>query len=121
MLIKRSHHHIIVAIYVDNILLTSTNSSTIDELKAYLHQSFSIKDELKAYLHQSFSTKDVGSGVFTKRHLTQFQQKFTKELLCELGFDLSKKTTTHLPLHLKLQVGDLLPDLEVYRPLVGNW
>ena len=117
MFIKKKDHHItIAAIYVDDILLTGTDSFTIDELKAFLHHSFSIKDLGLLHYFLGIEVGYLPEGILLTQH------KFTREILSDYGFDISKPTTTPLPLNLKLQAdsGTLLPDPEVYRSIVGK-
>ncbi|KAL8110513.1 hypothetical protein AgCh_026291 [Apium graveolens] len=97
LFIKKTYSHIcIAAVYVDDIILTGTDSAQIDSLKAHLHQVF--------------------DGIVITQH------KFTRELLQDCGFDVSKKVVTPLPVNLELSAseGDFLSDPEIYRSLVGK-
>lgn len=117
LFIKKHNEEIcIAAVYVDDIIVTGTNIADIEDFKAHLHHEFSIKD-LGALNY--FLGIEVG---YTPDGILLSQGKFTKELLSACSFDLAKKATTPLPLHIKLQAddGDLLPDPETYRSLVGK-
>ncbi|XP_056692131.1 uncharacterized mitochondrial protein AtMg00810-like [Spinacia oleracea] len=108
--------HTLVAVYVDDILITGLNHSEIVALKSHLHNKFSIKDlgELSYFLGIEISR--VENGVF----LTQ--SKFTRELLADCGLDVSKPAKTPLPVKLKLTNSSDEPytDPTQYRCLVGK-
>ena len=106
----------IAAIYVDDILLTRSNISTITSLKQHLHSSFGIKDLgiIKYFL--GIEVSYVPSGIILS------QTKYTKDILQLADIDLSSKAVTPLPLNLKLTADDgpLFHDAELYRSLVGK-
>lgn len=80
--------------YVDDIILTGTDSIAIDAIKSHLHSEFSIKGLGKlSYFWGIEVTHDVSSGLL----LTQ--KKLTSSLLQQCGLDLSKKAVTPLPLN----------------------
>lgn len=116
LFIKRDYVDItILAVYVDDIIITCTNFATIDSIKAYLHHTFSIKDlgKFSYFLIEVCKTCD---GFLLSI------QKFTKELLQDSILSFTRKTSTPLPTHIKLlsDDGDFYLDLDGYRSLVGK-
>lgn len=117
MFIKRCSTTItIVAVYVDDIIVTGDNSLEIEDLKTHLHHAFSIKD--LGILHY-FLGIEVG---YVKEGILLSQRKFTNDIVKACDFDLSKPAVTPLPLHLKLSAdtGDVYPHPDHYRSLVGK-
>lgn len=111
----------IIAIYVDDIILTGNDHQEIEDIKAYLHNSFSIKDLGKLHYFLGIEVNYLPSGIVLS------QSKFTKELLEEAEFkatdsNRTKKVLTPLPMNLKLsaQEGILLENPTPYKSLVGK-
>lgn len=106
----------IAAVYVDDVILTGTDQLAIANLKSFLHQEFSIKDLGNLSFFLGIEVSHLPTGLFLS------QKKFTKELLADCPFDLTKPASTPLPLNVKLNTddGDLLSDPETYRSLVGK-
>lgn len=109
-------HFTVVAVYVDNILVTGNDSTEIHSLKAHLHKVFSIKDLGVLHYFLGIEVSYFSNGII----LTQ--EKFTRELLADSGFTSFPKVATPLPLHLKLLAHDdnLISDPTLYWSLVGN-
>lgn len=117
LFIKKYDQHItIIAVYVDDIIITGSDIQAINALKSHLDTAFSIKD--LGYLNY-FLGIEVG---YEPQGIVLSQNKFTRDLLANCEFDLSVKAVTPLPLNLKLQsdIGELMPDPELYRSLVGK-
>lgn len=117
LFIKRTGSLIaIMAVYVDDIILTGTDLATITHIKAHLHSVFGIKD--LGLLHY-FLGIEVG---YYDNGITLSQQKFTRELLKDCPFVLPRRASTPLPLNLKLTAdsGTLFKDPELYRSYVGK-
>ena len=74
-------HITLAAIYVDDIILTGTNSEEICALKHHLHNFFSIKDLGCLNFFLGMEVTHVSDGLI----LTQ--TKFTKELLQDSQMD----------------------------------
>lgn len=106
----------IAAVYVDDMLLTGTNPLSIQSLKSHLNKVFGIKDLGKLHYFLGF---EVG---YSDASITLTQHKFAKDLLKEAALPKSKTVVGPLPLHLKLSAneGELYPDVERYRCLVGK-
>lgn len=101
----------IVAIYVDDIIVTCDNLVEINDLKFHLHQAFNIKDLVELHYFLGIEVGYVNEGIV----LTQ--RKFDTKLLYERALDISRTAVTPLPLNLKLNMTDgaVLFDPEKYR------
>lgn len=117
LFIKKSDTTItIVAVYVDDMIITGSDLPFIQSLKAHLHKVFGIKDLGLLHFFLGF---EIG---YTESGITLTQAMFTKELLKDLGITDFKKVVTPLPLNLKLSVdtGDIYPDASFDQTLVGK-
>lgn len=117
MFIRKAGGLICIAdVYVDDIILTGTDTAAIHDLKDHLHKEFSIKDLGRLNFFLGIEVAHLNDGIFLS------QKKFTHELLDSCTFDLSKKTSTPLPLNTKLSAteGTLFSDPELYCSLVGK-
>ena len=110
-------HTTLLAVYVDDILVSRNNEHEIKLLKKHLQNTFTIKDFwvftiFLRYIEVSYSSKG----------LNLIQHKYTKDLLKESGIQSFSKVVTPLPMHLKLLAheGDLFPDPTLYRRMIGN-
>ena len=108
----------IIAVYVDDIILTGDDKEEIQNLKIHLHDTFSIKDlgQLSFFLGIEIGYLETG--------ISMSQRKFTKELLKEARIEIGshKSVVTPLPINLKLTAegGDEYSDPSIYRSLVGK-
>ena len=104
-----------IAIYVDDIILTGNDHHEIQRLTEHLDTVFSIKDLGKLNFFLDIEVHYTAAGLV-------HQNKFTKELLLESGFNNFKKVVTPLPAQLILSTteGELLQDPTPYRSLVGK-
>jgi len=111
-----STHLTIVAVYVDDILVTGSNIDDIIILKQHLHSTFGIKDLGNLYYFLGFEVTHLPQGISLSQH------KFTQDLLNDTCFATAKSVATPLPLHCKLSLddGDLLQDPSHYRSIVGK-
>lgn len=113
---KQGNSVVFVAVYVDDVILTSTNLEEITELKVFLHNKFRIKDlgKLHYFLGLEMLYKDDGVIIC--------QRKFTMDLIRE--FDCLTYSPVGSPLDptvkLSKDEGTLLPDPGYYRKLVGK-
>ena len=87
----------IVAIYVEDIILTSNNISDMQSFKSYLHRIFSIKDLGKLHFFLGLE------GTYLNDSIALIYRKFTNDLLRDCGIIDFYNIATPLPLHLKLQ------------------
>lgn len=102
--------------YVDDVILTGSDSAAIQSLKDYLHQEFSIKDLGQLSVFLGIEVTHLPTSIFFN------QKKFTHKLLDIFSMDLSRKASTPLPLKTKLSAdkGDLISDPELFRSFVGE-
>ena len=113
---KSSTDTTLVAIYVDDIMITGSNTSEISHLKQQLNTLFGIKD--LGQLHYFLGLEVI----HTAKDIILSQKKFTNELLRDFGSLSFAAVSTPLPLNWKLNPddGDLLPNPFLYRTLVGK-
>jgi len=113
---KSSRHITVVAIYVDDILVTGSDSSKIQHVKTRLDSLFGIKDLGRLNYFLGLEVVYLDDGIFLS------QRKFTQELLVHSGFVDCTPAVTPLPLNCKLvpTEGTLLSDPTVYRTLIGK-
>jgi len=111
-----SAHLTVVAVYVDDILITGSDPTAIQQLKQNLHSTFGIKDLGFLHYFLGFEVSRSPDG------FTLTQRKFTQDLLKQSGHLHSKSTATPLPLNCKLLPTDgvPLPDPAEYRTYIGK-
>ena len=102
-------------IYVDDIIITATDTSMIKELQGSLHQSFHMKD-------LGPLTYFLGLEVHQSEKGLLHQPKYTVDLIDMAGLRHSTLVDTTLEVNLKLtqDTGDPLPELTLYLQLVGS-
>jgi hypothetical protein len=116
---------VIALVYVDDILLTSSNSHSIDEVKMQLKKDFKITDngDVKTFLGMTINRPTPTGPV------TIHQQDYVKKLLHEHYMSDCNSTITPLPPHLELPVtkptdqdreDEEQVDAPRYRQLVGQ-
>uniref|UniRef100_A0A803KSH2 Reverse transcriptase Ty1/copia-type domain-containing protein n=1 Tax=Chenopodium quinoa TaxID=63459 RepID=A0A803KSH2_CHEQI len=102
--------------YVDDLLITGSDSKIISSLKEDMHFAFTIKDlgSLKYFL-------GIEVSISSSRILLN-QRKYILDLLRDQKMENCKVAAFPLPKGLKLRAydGDLLPDPEIYRRVVGK-
>ncbi|KAL2941800.1 Retrovirus-related Pol polyprotein from transposon TNT 1-94 [Bienertia sinuspersici] len=106
----------ILAVYVDDIVLTGDDYQNILAIKHHLDLVFSIKDlGFMGY----FLGIEIG---YLPQGITMTQKKFTSELLQSYAPADHKPVVTPLPINLKLSAseGDLFDDPSLYRTIVGK-
>ena len=107
---------IIILVYVDDMVLTGTNQSQIDQIKRALDQAFTIKDlgEMKYFLGIEV-IRDASGTVLSQR-------KYISDIIKDLKLDSSKPVSSPLPkgLGLSTDLGECLDDPEIYRRLIGR-
>ena len=113
---KNSTDIIIIAVYVDDIMITGSNIQEISHVKQKLHSLFGIKDLGQLHYFFGFEVSYILEGIVLS------QKKFAIDLLTDSGFDCSKFVSTPLPYNCKLDPdsGELLHDPTHYRALVGK-
>ncbi|XP_019245188.1 PREDICTED: uncharacterized protein LOC109225051 [Nicotiana attenuata] len=105
-----------VAVYVDDVLLTGTDQSEIDQLKSFLHNKFRIKDPGKLHYFLGLEVLYKADGVIIS------QRKFLLDLLREYDYLEYSALVSPLDPNVKLRAkeGVLLADPNYYRMLVGK-
>lgn len=117
LFIHKAHGSItVVAIYVDDIIITGNDPQFISSIKSHLHHEFSIKDLGRLSFFLGLELTYSTNGIIVT------QTKFTKELLRACNIPTLKPHITPLPLHHKLSATDspLYPNPTLYRSLVGK-
>lgn len=106
----------IVAVYADDIVITSNNDAEIQNIKSHLDQVFSIKNLGLLHFFLGIEVSYTTEGILLS------QEKFTKELLKDCGLESTKPAVTPLLVGLKLLTtgGNYLHDPSVYRRLIGK-
>ncbi|XP_015164840.1 uncharacterized mitochondrial protein AtMg00810-like [Solanum tuberosum] len=107
---------VLLLVYVDDIIITGTDSSLITCLQQQLKDSFHMKDLGTLTYFLGLEVHNVASGVFLNQH------KYTQDLISLAGFQVSSSVDTPLELNVKYRCGegDLLPDPTIFRQLVGS-
>uniref|UniRef100_A0A3Q7FLP1 Reverse transcriptase Ty1/copia-type domain-containing protein n=1 Tax=Solanum lycopersicum TaxID=4081 RepID=A0A3Q7FLP1_SOLLC len=114
---KKSNSLVVfVAVYVDDIVLTGTDTIEITQLKMYLDETFKIKDLGRLHYFSGMEILDTAEGVLIS------QRKFVLDLLKK--YECSNYTSLSSPLDpnvkLRAKEGNPLPDPTYYRKLVGK-
>ncbi|KAI3678432.1 hypothetical protein L6452_37724 [Arctium lappa] len=107
---------IFLLLYVDDMIITSSDSTGITNLKTSLSSCFEIKD--LGFLHYFLGLEVLSdpSGIYL------CQAKYTSDLLSKAGITDNKTASTPLEhnLHLAPNAGPPLHDPTLYRQLVGS-
>ena len=117
LFLKQTQQYLtVVAVYVDDILLTGSNPEEIQALKLNLHVAFGIKDLGLLNYFLGFEISHLPNGI------TLTQRKFTRDLLKDSGYNDAKPTATPLPINCKLLADTrvLLTDPTTYRTYIGK-
>lgn len=109
-------HFICLLVYVDDVFLSSPSQHIIDEVRDFLHSTFTIKDlgAAKFFLGIEIACSSEGTVLS--------QRKYVLDILTHTGMIGSRAASTPLPLGLVLSnsIEDRLEDPEPYRKLVGQ-
>ena len=107
---------IALLVYVDDVIIASSNLDAIQNVKQFLHSKFTIKDlgVLKYFLGLEVARSSKG--------ISLSQRKYAIDLLDEANFLHCKPVSTPINPAIKLTASDSpgLPDPSVYRRLVGK-
>ena len=105
-----------VLVYVDDLIISGNDSAALCTFKAYLNDCFKMKDlgPLKYFLGIKVACSSAG--------LFLCQRKYTLNIISEAGLLGAKPSRFPIPQNHRLGLadGELLPDPEVYRWLVGR-
>ena len=107
---------ILLLLYVNDIIITGDDLSSIQELKDFLSQQFEMKD----FGHLSYFLGLEITHSIDVLYITQ--AKYASELLSQAGLTESKivDTPVELNVHLTPSGGKPLSNSSLYRCLVGN-
>ena len=107
---------IALLVYVDDILLTGSNTRLLTQLKGHLHQSFRTHDlgPIQRYLGVQFERTPTG--------LRMHQTEYAQSILQQFGMEHCNPTQTPLPEGLLLSKNSATApvDATLYRMLVGK-
>jgi len=108
--------YVFLLVYVDDIVITGTDSTLISRLQQHLRDSFHMKDLGSLTYFLGLEVHSSPSGIY------MHQQKYTHDLIALAGFQASSPVDTPLEVNVKFQSddGDLLPNPSLYRQLVGS-
>ena len=114
-LCKTSTGIVILLIYVDDIVITGTDSALIDRLQQHLHASFHMKDLGPLTYFLGLEVHTTPSGIFLNQH------KYTQDLITLAGLqDTSSVAPLEVNTKYRREEGDLLSDPTMYRQPVGS-
>nr|XP_016441437.1 PREDICTED: uncharacterized mitochondrial protein AtMg00810-like [Nicotiana tabacum] len=113
---KTSSSSIFIAVYVDDVIITGTDSVEIANLKAFLDNQFRIKVLERFHYFLGLEVLYKPDGIIIS------QRKFTLDLLKEYDYFAYSNLSSPLDPALKLKAneGTLLPDPIYYKKLVGK-
>ncbi|XP_052308549.1 uncharacterized mitochondrial protein AtMg00810-like [Populus trichocarpa] len=106
---------IIVSVYVDDLLVTGSNKTQIEEFKAEMFDVFEMTDLGLMSYFLGMEVKQSDDGIFI------CQQKYTKEILKKFHMESCKSTSTPMNLKEKFSKNDGTnkADEGQYRSLIG--
>lgn len=115
-ILRHQGKFIYVLVYVDDILVTGSDSLLVQQVITRLSNRFSIKDMGDLNYFLGIETIRTAQGI----HL--MQRKYVTDLLAKANMLNAKPVDTPLPSQPKLTLhsGSLLPDPHEYRRLVGS-
>uniref|UniRef100_A0A2N9HZL1 Integrase catalytic domain-containing protein n=1 Tax=Fagus sylvatica TaxID=28930 RepID=A0A2N9HZL1_FAGSY len=114
---RSSHHVILLLVYVDDIILTSNHTPSLNALISRLGSEFSMKDLGSLHYFLGIQVQPFVDGIFLS------QQKYAREILARASMSGCKPIGTPLAQKLKLQhEGGPLVDATNYRSIVAaDW
>ncbi|WJZ95327.1 hypothetical protein VitviT2T_014105 [Vitis vinifera] len=107
---------VVLLVYVDDIVITSSNSALLGQLKTHLSESFHMKDLGSLLYFLGLEVHHSPSGISLNQH------KYVSDLVATAGLQGATSIDTPMELSVKLrkEEGDLLADPSLYRKLVGS-
>ncbi|KAL0325089.1 UNVERIFIED_CONTAM: Retrovirus-related Pol polyprotein from transposon RE1 [Sesamum radiatum] len=115
--LSSAHGFLALLVYVDDVLITGTSDTLIQNVKSYLDRLFTIKDlgYVKYFLGLEVARSSDGLSVS--------QHKYICDIVTELHLQDAKTCTTPLPSGLKFSAneGALLQEPDRYRRLIGKF
>ncbi|CAL5345664.1 unnamed protein product [Camellia sinensis] len=107
---------IIICLYVDDIIYTSSSSSLVAEFKSRMMHEFEMSDMGLLHYFLGLEVQQAEDGIFIS------QRKYAKDLLNKFGMLNCKPATTPMNINEKLQCEDgaEMADASRFRSLVGG-
>ena len=107
---------VLLLVYVDDIVITGTNSLLITQLQQHLRSSFHMKDLGNLTYFLGLEVHSNSFGIFL------YQHKYIQDLVALAGLQSSALVDTPLEVYVKYHMdeGELLTDPSLYRQLVGS-
>ncbi|KAL5562467.1 hypothetical protein UlMin_032214 [Ulmus minor] len=117
LFVRNSNRHFMaLLVYVDDVIIASSDQQAIVKLKADLNKEFKLKDlgDLKYFLGLEIAHSTAGICVS--------QRKYVLDLLSEFGYLGCKPAITPMEVNTRLSISDEadLPDVGMYRRLIGK-
>src|SRR5262249_12522156 len=103
-------------IHVDDLLLTGADEMAIVEVKRILDEAFTIRDLGHARYFLGIEIARSQQGIYVS------QRKYISDILQDTNMQEAKGSNFPLPSGLKLKIdeGEILPDPDRYRRLIGR-
>ena len=113
---KTSLGIVLLLVYVNDIVITRTDSTLITRLQQHLQASFHMKDLGPLTYFLCLEVHTESSGIFLNQH------KYTQDLIALVGLQDTSSMDTPMEVNMKYrqEEGDLLFDPTMYRQLVGS-
>ncbi|RVW92020.1 Retrovirus-related Pol polyprotein from transposon RE1 [Vitis vinifera] len=107
---------VVLLVYVDDIVITGSDSALLSQLKTHLSESFHMKDLGSLTYFLGLEVHHSPSGISLNQH------KYASDLVATAGLQGATSVDTPMELNVKLrkEEGDLLADPSLYRKLVGS-
>ncbi|KAK9148869.1 hypothetical protein Scep_007626 [Stephania cephalantha] len=107
---------IIICLYVDDIIYTSSSSSLLNKFKSQMMHEFEMSDMGLLHYFLGLEVSQVEDGVFLS------QRKYANDLLNKFGMSNCKPAATPMNLNEKLQLQDgaEMADAKLFKSLVGG-
>jgi hypothetical protein len=107
---------VLLLVYVDDIVITGSDSMLLDKLNTHLSESFHMKDLGSLTYFLGLEVHRGPSGISLNQH------KYASDLVATAGLQEALSVDTPMELNVKLckEEGDLLDDPSLYRKLVGS-
>ncbi|RVW64789.1 Retrovirus-related Pol polyprotein from transposon RE1 [Vitis vinifera] len=107
---------VVLLVYVDDIVITGSDSALLGQLKTHLSESFHMKDLGSLTYFLGLEVHHSPSGISLNQH------KYASDLVATAGLQGATSVDTPMQLNVKLrkEEGDLLADPSLYRKLVGS-
>ncbi|RVX19793.1 Retrovirus-related Pol polyprotein from transposon RE1 [Vitis vinifera] len=107
---------VVLLVYVDDIVITGSDSALLGQLKTHLSESFHMKDLGSLTYFLGLEVHHSPSGISLNQH------KYASDLVATAGLQGATSVDTPMELNVKLrkEESDLLVDPSLYRKLVGS-